>query len=164
MAASTLRRRPWCLILASVAVVNLPIIKFSVDWWNTRHRPASIMLTGAPLIYPGMLLPLFVAANFHFLLFAAIVVAQLCAAVMKGRVRGVAPALANAESAEAARLFVWPNRDMDEVWYILAVYAAGVLRPLSRSLGASVSLTHAEASLAAFDPRLSRTGKHGGRS
>src|SRR5215212_11195055 len=35
-------------ILALVGVVNLPIIKFSVDWWNTLHQPASITLTGAP--------------------------------------------------------------------------------------------------------------------
>jgi heme exporter protein C len=35
-------------ILALVGVVNLPIIKFSVDWWNTLHQPATITLTGAP--------------------------------------------------------------------------------------------------------------------
>ena len=37
-------------ILALVGVINLPIIKFSVDWWNTLHQPASIGLTGAPTI------------------------------------------------------------------------------------------------------------------
>jgi len=35
-------------ILALVGVVNLPIIKYSVDWWNTLHQPATITLTGAP--------------------------------------------------------------------------------------------------------------------
>ena len=35
-------------ILALIGVVNLPIIKFSVDWWNTLHQPATISLTGAP--------------------------------------------------------------------------------------------------------------------
>ena len=40
-------------ILALVGVVNLPIIKFSVDWWNTLHQPASITLTGAPTMDAG---------------------------------------------------------------------------------------------------------------
>ena len=49
-------------ILALVGVVNLPIIKFSVDWWNTLHQPATITLTGAPTMYVGMLWPLLVSA------------------------------------------------------------------------------------------------------
>ena len=41
-------------ILALVGVVNLPIIKFSVDWWNTLHQPAArITLTGAPTMHVG---------------------------------------------------------------------------------------------------------------
>src|SRR5215469_12957612 len=35
-------------VLALVGVVNLPIIKFSVDWWNTLHQPASVMRVGGP--------------------------------------------------------------------------------------------------------------------
>ena len=49
-------------ILALVGVVNLPIIKFSVDWWNTLHQPATISFTGAPTMYVGMLWPLLFAA------------------------------------------------------------------------------------------------------
>lgn len=45
-------------ILAVVGVVNVPIIKFSVDWWNTLHQPASLMKSGGPAIHPDMLLPL----------------------------------------------------------------------------------------------------------
>ena len=45
-------------ILALVGVVNLPIIKFSVDWWNTLHQPASILRVGGPSMAPGMLWPL----------------------------------------------------------------------------------------------------------
>ena len=37
-------------LLALVGVVNLPIIKFSVDWWNTLHQPASVMRLGGPSI------------------------------------------------------------------------------------------------------------------
>src|SRR3954462_15486740 len=59
-------------ILALVGVVNLPIIKFSVDWWNTLHQPASISLTGAPTMYVGMLWPLLFTALGFALSFAAI--------------------------------------------------------------------------------------------
>ncbi|MAN80271.1 MAG: heme transporter HemC [Magnetovibrio sp.] len=46
-------------ILAMVGLVNVPIIKFSVDWWNTLHQPASIVRMGGPTIHPDMLWPLF---------------------------------------------------------------------------------------------------------
>src|SRR5690606_77964 len=46
-------------ILAIVGVVNIPIIKFSVDWWNTLHQPASVVRMGKPTIDPSMLIPLF---------------------------------------------------------------------------------------------------------
>jgi heme exporter protein C len=49
-------------ILALVGVVNLPIIKFSVDWWNTLHQPASVMKIGGPAIHPAMLTPLMLMA------------------------------------------------------------------------------------------------------
>jgi heme exporter protein C len=45
-------------ILALVGVVNLPIIKFSVDWWNTLHQPASVMRLDGPTIHSDMLSPL----------------------------------------------------------------------------------------------------------
>ena len=53
--------------------MNLPIIKFSVDWWNTLHQPATISFTGAPTMYVGMLWPLLFAALGYTLVFAAIV-------------------------------------------------------------------------------------------
>src|SRR5580658_3979263 len=76
-------------ILALVGVVNLPIIKFSVDWWNTLHQPASITLMGAPTMAPSMLWPLLVSALGFSFAFAAIVVARLQAAVMERRIRGL---------------------------------------------------------------------------
>ena len=42
-------------ILALVGFVNLPIIKFSVEWWNTLHQPASIFRAGGPTIDPSLL-------------------------------------------------------------------------------------------------------------
>src|SRR6476469_973794 len=49
-------------ILALVGVVNLPIIKFSVDWWNTLHQPATVLRVGGPAVDPSMLWPLLVMA------------------------------------------------------------------------------------------------------
>ncbi|MSO76669.1 MAG: heme ABC transporter permease [Alphaproteobacteria bacterium] len=49
-------------VLALVGVVNLPIIKFSVDWWNTLHQPASVLKIGGPTIHPAMLTPLLLMA------------------------------------------------------------------------------------------------------
>ena len=46
-------------ILALVGVLNLPIVKFSVDWWNTLHQPASILRSGGMAIDVSMLWPLF---------------------------------------------------------------------------------------------------------
>ena len=45
-------------ILALVGIVNLPIIKFSVDWWNTLHQPASVLKLEGPTIHSSMLTPL----------------------------------------------------------------------------------------------------------
>src|SRR3569832_1433545 len=49
------RGRRSAAILAVVGLINVPIIKFSVDWWNTLHQPASIMKMGGPSIDPSML-------------------------------------------------------------------------------------------------------------
>ena len=46
-------------ILAMVGIINLPIIKFSVDWWNTIHQPASVLRMDGPTIDSSMLIPLF---------------------------------------------------------------------------------------------------------
>lgn len=57
-------------ILTLVGVVNIPIIKFSVDWWNTLHQPASVFRLGGPTIAPALLWPLLlmgVAFTFLFL-------------------------------------------------------------------------------------------------
>jgi len=53
--------KPASLLLV-VGVINLPIIKFSVDWWNTLHQGSSVLRFGGPSIDPAMLLPLLVMA------------------------------------------------------------------------------------------------------
>ncbi len=84
-------------ILALVGVVNLPVIKFSVDWWNTLHQPASITLTGAPAMHLSLLAPLALASLGYGCAFAAIVLARTRAAVMERRLRGLLLARAAAE-------------------------------------------------------------------
>ena len=49
-------------VLTLVGSVNIPIIKFSVDWWNTLHQPASVLRMGGPTIDPSMLWPLLIMA------------------------------------------------------------------------------------------------------
>jgi heme exporter protein C len=49
-------------IVALVGFINVPIIKFSVDWWNTLHQPASVFRVGGPTIHPSLLWPLLVMA------------------------------------------------------------------------------------------------------
>jgi heme exporter protein C len=60
-------------ILALVGAINVPIIKFSVDWWNTLHQPASVMKLGGPSIHPAILLPLLVMAVALTLLYVVLV-------------------------------------------------------------------------------------------
>jgi hypothetical protein len=56
-------------ILTLVGFINIPIIKFSVDWWNTLHQPASVIRMDGPTIHPSMLWPLLVMAIAYTLLF-----------------------------------------------------------------------------------------------
>jgi len=45
-------------IVAALGLINIPIIKYSVEWWNTLHQPASIKITGESTIHTSMLMPL----------------------------------------------------------------------------------------------------------
>ena len=47
-------------IIAIIGTFNLPIIKYSVNWWNTLHQPSSLTLTSAPTIHYKMLVPLII--------------------------------------------------------------------------------------------------------
>ncbi len=62
-------------ILALVGFVNVPIIKFSVEWWNTLHQPASLIRSGGPAIHASMLAPLvLMGLGFTFYFFAVLLV------------------------------------------------------------------------------------------
>ena len=47
-------------VIGTIGLFNLPVIKYSVDWWNTLHQPSSITLTSAPTIHYTMLIPLII--------------------------------------------------------------------------------------------------------
>ncbi|MEP0233523.1 heme ABC transporter permease [Roseibium sp.] len=74
-------------ILTLVGALNLPIIKFSVDWWNTLHQPASVMRMDGPTIHPDILLPLAVMAVAFTLLFFVIHLIAMRNEILRRRVR-----------------------------------------------------------------------------
>jgi heme exporter protein C len=76
-------------ILALVGAVNIPIIKFSVDWWNTLHQPASIVRFGGPTIDPSMLWPLLVMAAGFTLLFVLLHLIAMRAEIHRRRVQAM---------------------------------------------------------------------------
>ena len=74
-------------VLALVGAVNVPVIKFSVDWWNTLHQPASLIRLDGPAIDPSMLVPLLLMALGFTLFFIAIVILRLRTEILARRLR-----------------------------------------------------------------------------
>ncbi|MEO1090040.1 MAG: heme ABC transporter permease [Pseudomonadota bacterium] len=73
-------------ILALVGSVNLPIIKFSVDWWNTLHQPASVLRFDGPTIHGSMLWPLLITAVGMQLYFVAVVILRMHATLTERKI------------------------------------------------------------------------------
>ena len=76
-------------ILALVGIVNLPIIKFSVDWWNTLHQPASVFRLGGPTIAPSMLWPLLIMALGFTMFFVTLLMMRMRTALLAARLRAL---------------------------------------------------------------------------
>ena len=72
-------------ILALVGLINLPIIKFSVDWWNSLHQGESIFRAGGPAIAPVYLAPLALMGLGYLFAFAALWLARTRAEVWRRR-------------------------------------------------------------------------------
>jgi heme exporter protein C len=85
-------------ILTLVGAIDLPIIKFSVDWWNTLHQGASVFRLGGPTIDPSILFPLFIMAAAFTLLFATLLIAAMRNEILRRRVRTVRLMQASAAS------------------------------------------------------------------
>ncbi len=90
-------------ILALVGFVNVPIIKFSVDWWNTLHQPASVLKMGGPAIHPDMLVPLFLMFALFKCYFVTVLLWRMKAELNRAKIRGLEAAVqAAAERREQA--------------------------------------------------------------
>jgi heme exporter protein C len=76
-------------ILSLVGVVNVPIIKFSVDWWNTLHQPASVVRVDGPAIHPEMLVPLLLMAVAFKFYYMWLVLVRIRQELMAQRIRAL---------------------------------------------------------------------------
>jgi heme exporter protein C len=74
-------------VLTLVGAMNLPLIKFSVDWWNTLHQGASVLRLGGSAIHPTILVPLIVMLIAFTLLFVALQLAGMRNEIMRRRLR-----------------------------------------------------------------------------
>ena len=76
-------------LLALVGLVNIPIIKFSVDWWASLHQPASVLRSGGPAIHPSMLTPLIFMAVGFAAYFAALLILRVRAEIANRKVQAL---------------------------------------------------------------------------
>jgi heme exporter protein C len=90
-------------VLTLVGAVNLPIIKFSVDWWNTLHQPASVFRLGGPTIALSMLLPLLVMAVAFTALFFTVWLIRIRTAILARRIAALRLAAAEPDRLDLAR-------------------------------------------------------------
>jgi heme exporter protein C len=73
-------------IVALVGFINVPIVKFSVDWWNSLHQPASVFKPGGPSIDASLLTPLLVMALAYAGLFVTLWLAAMKAEILTRRI------------------------------------------------------------------------------
>jgi len=74
-------------ILTLVGAINIPIIKYSVEFWNTLHQPASVMRLDGPTIHASILIPLLTMAIAFTLLFVTLHLAAMRNEILRRRVR-----------------------------------------------------------------------------
>lgn len=81
------RSRKACAILALIGLANLPVIRFSVEWWNTLHQPASVIRAEGPAIAPEMLLPLMLMNAAFALFYVTVLLMRVQTALMVQKLR-----------------------------------------------------------------------------
>lgn len=72
-----------CAVLAIVGVVNIPIIKYSVEWWNTLHQPATFTVTEKPAMPVEMWLPLLVMVIGFYCFFTVVLLMRMRLEVLR---------------------------------------------------------------------------------
>jgi len=73
-------------VLGLVGLINLPIVKFSVDWWNTLHQPASLLRANGPSVTPDLLAPLLTMMAAYGLFFLAVWITSIRTEIVRRRV------------------------------------------------------------------------------
>ncbi len=73
-------------IVCIVGFINVPIIKFSVDWWNSLHQPASVIRADGPTIHPAMLTPLLLMGLAYALVYASLLLIAVRAEIAERRI------------------------------------------------------------------------------
>ena len=86
-------------ILTLVGVVNIPVIHFSVEWWNTLHQPASVFRMGGPTIAAPLLWPLLIMALGFTTLFLTLHLMAVCNEILRRRLRRLSILEASAADA-----------------------------------------------------------------
>ncbi len=81
-------------ILALVGAVNLPIIKYSVDWLKTLHQPASVVRLDGPAIHPTMLWPLLLMAIGFTFFFVTVLILRVRGEIAAAKIRNLQLSLA----------------------------------------------------------------------
>ena len=71
--------------LSIIGAINIPVIKFSVDWWNTLHQPASVIRSGGPSISSEMLIPLLIMFSGTIFLFIFLTLTNIESALKERR-------------------------------------------------------------------------------
>lgn len=89
-------------IVTLVGVINIPIIKFSVEWWNTLHQPASVMRLDGPTIHSSLLWPLLISALGFSLLFFTFHIMAMRAEIWRRRVSVMRRMMAKRADRDAA--------------------------------------------------------------
>jgi heme exporter protein C len=83
-------------VLALVGSINVPIVHFSVVWWNTLHQPASVFRIDGPQIATSMLVPLAIMALGFTAFFVTLLLVRMRAEILRRRVRALRLAKAGA--------------------------------------------------------------------
>ena len=89
-------------VITLIGAINIPIIKFSVEWWNTLHQPASVMRLDGPTIHPSLLWPLLISAIGFTLLYATLHLMAMRAEIWRRRVIAMRRMAARGAEAETA--------------------------------------------------------------
>jgi heme exporter protein C len=97
-------------VLTLVGAVNIPIIKFSVDWWNTLHQSASVFRLGGPAISPSLLWPLLIMAVAFTFLFTTLHLMAIRNEIYRRRLRRLSILAASSGERDLSGAIMEPVR------------------------------------------------------